>query len=82
VKDYTLSKGKIAELEKFHPSLRDKHLADRVKAVVALSNVWLTAQVAEILLFDKKTSEINFLRNRRGADKLLALMAEIHYSRK
>jgi len=36
MKDYTLSK-KIAELEKFHRSLRDKRQADRVKAVIALS---------------------------------------------
>ena len=35
MKDYTLSKEKIAELEKFHRSLRDKRQADRVKAVIA-----------------------------------------------
>ena len=35
MKDYTLSKQKIAELEKFHRSLRDKRQADRVKAVIA-----------------------------------------------
>jgi hypothetical protein len=28
MKDYTLSKEKIAELEKFHRSLRDKRQAD------------------------------------------------------
>jgi len=32
-----LSKETIAELEKFHRSLRDKRQADRVKAVIALS---------------------------------------------
>jgi len=32
MKDYTLSKERIAELEKFHRSLRDKRQADRVKA--------------------------------------------------
>ncbi len=37
MKDYTLSKEKIAELEKVHRSLRDKRQADRVKAVIALS---------------------------------------------
>jgi hypothetical protein len=35
--DYTLSKEKIAELEKLHRSLREKRQADRVKAVIALS---------------------------------------------
>jgi hypothetical protein len=32
MKDYTLSKERIAELEEFHRSLRDKRQADRVKA--------------------------------------------------
>ncbi len=40
MKNYTLSKAKIAELEKSHRSLRDKRQADRVKAVVALSKGW------------------------------------------
>jgi hypothetical protein len=31
MKDYTLSREKIAELEKFHRSLRDKRQADRVR---------------------------------------------------
>jgi len=35
MKDYTLSKEKIAELEKVHRSLLDKRQADRVKAVIA-----------------------------------------------
>jgi len=37
MKDYTLSKEKIAELGKFHRSLREKRRAYRVKAVIALS---------------------------------------------
>ena len=32
MKDYTLSKEKIAKLEKYHRSLRDKRQADRIKA--------------------------------------------------
>ncbi len=35
MEDYTLSKEKIAELEKVHRSLRDKRQAERVKAVIA-----------------------------------------------
>ena len=54
MKDYTLSKAKIAELEKFHRPLRDKHQADRVKAVIALSKGWSAAQVAEILLLMRR----------------------------
>ena len=36
-------KRKIAELEKFHRSLRDKRQADHVKAVIALSRGWSAA---------------------------------------
>jgi len=64
--DYALSKEKIAELEKFHRSLRDKRQADRVKAVIALSKGWSAAQVAEILLFDEKTSRHYFERYQQG----------------
>jgi transposase len=66
MKDYALSKEKIAELEKFHHSLHDKRQADRVKAVIALSKGWSAAQVAEILLFDEKTSRCYFERYRQG----------------
>jgi transposase len=66
MKDYSLSKEKIAELEKLHRSLRDKRQADRVKAVIALSKGWSSAQVAEILLFDEKTSRHYFDRYQKG----------------
>ena len=77
MKDYTLSKEKIAELEKFHRSLRDKRQADRVKAVIALSRGWSAAQVAEILLFDEKTSRHYFERYQQGGLKALL---DDHYS--
>jgi transposase len=66
MKDYTLSKEKIAALEKFHRSLRDKRQADRVKAVIALSKGWSAAQIAEILLLDEKTSRHYFERYQKG----------------
>lgn len=66
MKDYTLSNKKIAELEAFHRSLRDKRQADRVKAVIALSKGWSAAQVAEILLFNEKTSRYYFERYQQG----------------
>jgi transposase len=66
MKGYTLSREKIAELEKFHRTLRDKRQADCVKAVIALSRGWSSAQVAEILLFDEKTSRHYFERYRQG----------------
>jgi len=69
MKDYELAKEKIIELEKLHCSLRDKRQADRVKAVVALSKGWSAAQVAEILLFDEKTSRHYFERYQQGGLK-------------
>ena len=44
MRDYTLSNKKIAELEMLHRSLRDKRWADRVKAVLALSEGGSPAQ--------------------------------------
>jgi len=73
MRDYTLSSEKIAELERLHRNLRDKRQADRVKAVLALSKGWSPTQVAEILLFDEKTSRHYFERYLNGgADALLA----------
>lgn len=74
MKDYGLSKEKIAELEKLHRSLHDKRQADRVKAVIALSKGWSAAQVAQILLFDEKTSRRYFERYQKGG--LIALLEE------
>ena len=62
MKDYRLSSKQIAQLEKPHRSLRDKRQADRVKAVIALAKGWSAAPVAEILLFDEKTSRHYFER--------------------
>lgn len=76
MRDYTLSSAKIAELEKLHRSLRDKRQADRVKAVIALSKGWSPAQVAEILLFDEKTSRHYFERYQHGGAEALL---EDHY---
>lgn len=66
MKDYTLSKQQIGELEKLHRSLRDKRQADRVKAVIALAKGWSAAQVAAILLIDEKTSRDYFDRYLQG----------------
>ena len=66
MRDYELSTKEIAELERTHRSLRDKRQADRVKAVIALSKGWSAAQIAEILLIDKKTSRHYFDRYQQG----------------
>ena len=72
MKDYTLSKEKIVELKQLHHSLHDKRQADRVKAVIALSEGWSAAEIAKILLFDEKTSRVYFDRYQQGGiDTLL-----------
>jgi len=72
MKDYTLSKETIAKLEKFHRTLRDRRKADRVKAVIALAKGWSAAEVAEILLFDEKTSRHYFdVYQKDGLEALL-----------
>jgi len=71
-----LSKQEIAELEKYHRSLRDKHQADRVKAVIALANGFSAAQVAKILLFDERTSRNYFERYQQGG---VTALLEDHY---
>jgi transposase len=71
MKDYELSTKEIADLERRHRLLRDKRQADRVKAVIALSKGWSAAQIAEILLFDEKTSRQYFDRYRQGGIQAL-----------
>jgi len=77
MKDYVLSKEKIAELEALHRSLHDKRQADRVKAVIALSKGWSAVQVAQILLFDEKTSRHYFERYQKGG---LPMLLDDNYS--
>ena len=72
-----MSNARIAELEKLHRGLRDKRQADRVKAVLALAQGWSPAQVAEILLFDEKTSRHYFERYQQGG---LPALLEDDYS--
>ena len=71
MRDYELSNKEIVELERVHRSLRDKRQADRVKAVIALSKGWSAAQIAEILLFDEKTSRHYFDRYQQGGIQVL-----------
>ena len=71
MRDYELSTKEIAKLERVHRSLRDKRQADRVKAVIALSKGWSAAQIAEILLFDEKTSRHYFDRYQQGGIQVL-----------
>lgn len=76
MKDYELSREEMAELERLHRTLHDRRQADRVKAVIALSKGWPAAQIAEILLFDEKTSRSYFERYKQGG---LTALLDNHY---
>ena len=71
MRDYELSAKEIRKLERTHRSLHDKRHADRVKAVIALAKGWSAAQIAEILLFDEKTSRHYFDRYQQGGMEAL-----------
>ena len=53
--NFQLSPVEIATLKTFHRTLRDRRLADRIKAVVLLGSGWSVAEVAQALLIDEST---------------------------
>ena len=56
-----------------HKTLRDRRLADRVKAVVLLGSGWSVVDVAEALLVDEKTVRLWSEKYRHGSEtELLA----------
>jgi transposase len=52
---YTLTDKQMEELKRAHRMQREKQYADRIKAVVALSNGRPPSLIAEMLLIDEKT---------------------------
>ncbi len=77
-----MSKEKLAELEKFHRTLRDKRQADRVKAVIALSKGWSAAQEIELkdyLVEGQNVVAIEAIKDGRGsaaaADRFVVQLA-------
>ena len=52
---FRLTAQQVAVLRTLHRTLRDKRLADRVKAIVLIGIGWSVADVAQALLVDKKT---------------------------
>ena len=76
---FPLTSQEIAALKALHKTLRDKRLADRIKAIVLLGSGWSTSQVAQVLLIDETTVR-NWLEKYQhgGQEELLAL----HYQGK
>lgn len=77
--DYRLTTGQITSLKALHRTLRDKRLADRVKAVVLLGTGWTPQQVAEVLLLDEKTIRSYFVQYHEDGEKGLI---QLHYQGK
>ena len=72
--NFRLTNRQIAALRATHKTLRDRRLADRVKAVVLLGSGWGVADVAEALLVDEKTVRLWFEKYRHGGETELLAM--------
>jgi len=72
--DFRLTTSQIAAFKALHKPLRDKRLADRVKAIVLLGSGWSAAEVAEVLFVDEATVRLWLEKYQRGGkDELLTL---------
>ena len=72
--NFKLDAIEIKELEQLHKGMKDRKLADRVKAVVALSKGYSFKQIHEILLLDERSARRYFKTyKKRGIDELLNL---------
>jgi len=61
-------------LRVLHRTLRDKHLAYRVNAVILLDSGWTAAEVAQALLVDETTVRNWFQRYQQGGQEELLAM--------
>ncbi len=72
----TLTDQQVIELKLAHKQTKEKRLADRIKAVLALHNGLTPSQVAKLLLFD----EVTVSRYRKQyQEKGLSGLLELHY---
>jgi len=70
--DYTLPDWKIKQLKKFHKTLKHKHEAYRVHAVILLGSGWTPSQVAEALLISEGSVRTYFKDFKQyGKDELI-----------
>jgi transposase len=56
----------LDELEYEHRHTRDKHYADRLKAVYRLGRGWQVSQVAQALMIDRESVRNHYKRYRKG----------------
>jgi transposase len=72
--DFQQTSKEIAALSTFHRTLRDRRLADRIKAIISLGTGWSVSEVAQILLYDE-TTIYNWIEKYQsgGKEELLTL---------
>jgi transposase len=73
--EYQLTAAQIASLKALHRTLREKRLADRVKAVALLGSGWTPQQVAEVLFLDEKTVRSYFAHYTQAGEKGLVQLS-------
>lgn len=67
-----LTRDQVSELRQAHRKMRDKKVADRIKAIIALNSGWSYTEVAEILLLDEVTMRRYVQQfQQKGIDGLL-----------
>ena len=70
--DYTLPAWKIKQLKKFHKTLKQKHEAYRINAIILLGSGWTPSQVADVLLISESSVRTDFQDFQQyGKDELL-----------
>jgi transposase len=67
--EYQLTADQLASLKALHKTLREKRLADRVKAVALLGTGWTVVEVAEALFLDEKTVRSYFAHYTNAGEK-------------
>lgn len=79
MKDFWLSKEQLTELRASHRSEKNKHAADKIKAVVLLGSGWKLRDVKEALLLDDETLRSYVERYKSGGVEELI---KTHYAGK
>jgi transposase len=74
MRDYRLTLSQISSLKYLHRTLRDRKLADRVKAVILLGRGWSVSEVAEVLLLDENSVRHYFERYFVGGEAELLVL--------
>jgi hypothetical protein len=86
--DYALPAWKIEQLKKFHKTLKQKHAAYRINAIILLGSGWTPTQVAEVLLISEEQEQElsqhlddNLYQRSQDIQRYIAKKYKVYYSR-